>query len=52
MIRSPVAGTDGAPNGSGKCGRLPPFSCAKSIHARTPGDSRVKADRYSCCHTQ
>ena len=37
----------GLPSGSGNSGNQPPFSSAKSIHARTPGESTVKSDVYS-----
>ncbi|CKS05338.1 Uncharacterised protein [Mycobacterium tuberculosis] len=52
LSRSPPQRTDGSPRGSGNSGKVPLLISAKSIHARTSGESTVNAEVYSCCLTQ
>lgn len=44
--------SDGLPSGSGNSGKLPLLFSAKSIHARTSGESTVNADVYSRSRAQ
>ena len=42
----------GLPSGSGNSGKPPSLFSAKSIHARTSGESTVNVDVYSRSRTQ